>query len=214
MAGPDDLAALLRAGDCHGVSDLIGRYYPGMVRLARSVVSTQQLAEDVVQDTWLAVLTGIDAFEGRSSLRTWVYAVLLNRARSAANGDARRRAVEQPGPAGHGVDPLDGRFHPTGHPDAGHWALPPSVRFLPEERAETGELRLRLRDALERLPPRQRQVVLLRDVEGVDADEVCHLLEIDLGNLRVLLHRGRAKLRAEIEHYLTDTAPGSARRSS
>ncbi|NLU82512.1 RNA polymerase sigma factor [Rhodococcus sp. HNM0569] len=177
----------------------IAEWYPGMLRFARTMVSAE-IAEDVVQETWIAVLSGMERFEGRSSLRTWVYAVLRNKARKALGTEVRRRDREAER-LDDEIDPLAGRLHPPGHPDAGHWSLPPSARFVPEERAVAAELREKVRQALEMLPPRQRQVVQLRDVEGFSPEEVCELLGLDAGNQRILLHRGRGKLRAHIECY-------------
>jgi RNA polymerase sigma-70 factor (ECF subfamily) len=171
--------------------------YPGMLRFASTLCSAQA-AEDIVQETWIAVLHGIEKFEGRASLRTWIYAVLRNKALKALGSEIRRRDIE----AEHDeIDPLAGRLYPDGHPDAGHWSVPPSARFIPEEYAVAAELREKVREALDRLPLRQRQVVYLRDVEGLDSGEVCELLGLDQGNQRLLLHRGRGKLRAHIECY-------------
>jgi RNA polymerase sigma-70 factor, ECF subfamily len=181
------------------LAEQIATLYPAMIRFARTIVPPA-LAEDVVQETWIAVLKGANTFEGRSTLRTWIYAVLRNKARQALGSEIRRRTVETE-EATDESDPLAGRLHPPGHPDAGHWSVPPSARFTPEERTVTAELRRKVLEALDKLPPRQRRVVLLRDVEGFSAEAVCELLDIDPGNQRMLLHRGRAKLRAHIECY-------------
>jgi RNA polymerase sigma-70 factor (ECF subfamily) len=186
-------------GDAIWTAEQIAEFYPGMVRFARTMLPAS-VVEDVVQETWIAVLKGIERFEGRASLRTWIYAVLRNKARRALGIETRRRDREE-AELSDEVDPLAGRLHPAGHPDAGHWSVPPSTRFIPEERAAVSELREKVREALDRLPERQRQVVLLRDVEGFSADEVCELLDIDPGNQRILLHRGRGKLRAHLECY-------------
>jgi RNA polymerase sigma-70 factor (ECF subfamily) len=196
MTAPDDTEL---TGDQLLLAEQIASLYPAMLRFARTIVPPA-VAEDVVQETWIAVLKGADAFEGRSTLRTWIYAVLRNKARQALGSEIRRRTREVEEAAGE-CDPLAGRLHPPGHPDAGHWSVPPSARFIPEERAVTAELRQKVFEALEKLPPRQRTVVLLRDVEDFSADEVCDLLDLDPGNQRILLHRGRAKLRAHIECY-------------
>jgi RNA polymerase sigma-70 factor (ECF subfamily) len=186
-------------GDAIWTAEQIAELYPGMVRFARTMLPAS-VVEDVVQETWIAVLKGIERFEGRATLRTWIYAVLRNKARRALGIETRRRDREE-AELSDEVDPLAGRLHPAGHPDAGHWSVPPSTRFIPEERAAVSELREKVREALDRLPERQRQVVLLRDVEGFSADEVCELLDIDPGNQRILLHRGRGKLRAHLECY-------------
>jgi RNA polymerase sigma-70 factor (ECF subfamily) len=198
--GPEDLPESIRRGDQTVTAEQIGKLYPGMLRFARTLIPAPSLAEDVVQETWIAVIQGIDSFEGRSSFTTWIYAVLRNKARLSLGREMRRRDFEGQQIAEE-ADPLEGRIHPAGHPDAGHWSLPPSARFIPEERAATAELRGEVRKAMEKLPPRQRQVVLLRDVEGLTPEEVCGLLDLDAGNQRILLHRGRAKLRAYIECY-------------
>ncbi|MGW3624859.1 RNA polymerase sigma factor [Streptomyces sp. NPDC000880] len=187
------------AGERLLLAEQIASLYPGMLRFARTIVPPA-LAEDVVQETWIAALKAVHTFEARSSLRTWIYAVLRNKARQALGSEIRRRTVETEEATDEG-DPLAGRLHPPGHPDAGHWSLPPSTRFIPEERAVTAELRVKVLEALDKLPQRQRSVVLLRDVEGFSAEEVCDLLDLDPGNQRILLHRGRAKLRAHIECY-------------
>ncbi|MGA9870731.1 MAG: RNA polymerase sigma factor [Rhodococcus sp. (in: high G+C Gram-positive bacteria)] len=181
-------------------AEQIAEMYPGMLRFARTMCSAG-VAEDIVQETWIAVLNGIEAFEGRASLKTWVYAVLRNKARRAVGNEIRRRDLETPDNGSEESDPLAGRLHHAGHPDAGHWSLPPSARFIPEERTIAAELREKVRLALDRLPPRQQQVVYLRDVEGFSPEEVCELLGLDQGNQRILLHRGRGKLRAHIECY-------------
>lgn len=186
-------------GNATWTAEQIAELYPGMVRFARTMLPAS-VVEDVVQETWIAVLKGIERFEGRSTLRTWIYAVLRNKACRALGIETRRRDREE-AELSDEVDPLAGRLHPAGHPDAGHWSVPPSTRFIPEERAAVSELREKVREALDRLPERQRQVVLLRDVEGFSADEVCELLDIDPGNQRILLHRGRGKLRAYLECY-------------
>lgn len=177
----------------------VGELYPSMVRFARTMAPAP-VAEDVVQETWIAVLQGIERFEGRSSFRTWVIAVLHNKLRHALRAENRRRDCERE-EMGDDVDPLADRLHPPGHPDAGHWSLPPSARFIPEAGAVAAELREKLREALDKLPPRQRQVVYVRDVLGFTVQETCELLDLDPANQRILLHRGRAKLRAEIECY-------------
>jgi RNA polymerase sigma-70 factor (ECF subfamily) len=186
-------------GDAIWTAKQIAELYPGMVRFARTMLP-DSVVEDVVQETWIAVLNGIERFEGRATLRTWIYAVLRNKSRRALGIETRRRNREE-AELSDEVDPLAGRLHPAGHPDAGHWSVPPSTRFVPEERAAVSELREKVREALDRLPERQRQVVLLRDVEGFSADEVCELVDIDPGNQRILLHRGRGKLRAHLECY-------------
>ena len=195
----------LRDGDERTFAELVERLTPAMLAVAAGYVPGRTVAEDVVQETWLAVLTGLDRFEGRSSLRTWVFSILLNLARS--RGARERRSIpfssafpeDETGPT---VDP--GRFRPQGEEWPGHWATPPRPWDLPESALLSHEVRTRLRTALDALPPRQRTVVHLRDVQGLDADEVCALLDIEPGNQRVLLHRGRAKLRQVLEDYMNE----------
>ncbi len=194
-AGDDDALLLeaLRAGDERAFLELVDRHQPAMLRLARTFVSSAAVAEEVVQDTWLGVLRGIDRFAGRSSLQTWLLAILVNRARSTGVSESRSVAI------GDAVPAVDrSRFDA-----AGAWASPP--RHWVEEshdRLAAAAASGVLRAALEELPQRQRQVVLLRDVEGLTNDEVCAALDISDGNQRVLLHRGRSRLREALELQL------------
>lgn len=189
---PEEVALLarLRAGDEAAFVTLVDRHHDAMVRLASTFVASRALAEEVAQDTWLGLLRGIDRFEGRSSLRTWLLSILVNRARTTAVREARSIAIGDPTPA------LDrSRFDETGG-----WATPPEHWVEDaEERLGAAALASRLRVALDGLPARQRAVVMLRDVDGLDGDEVCTVLAISSGNMRVLLHRGRAALREAIE---------------
>jgi len=183
------LLARLRAGDEDAFAALVARHDGALRRVARGFVRTPSAADDVVQETWLAVVRGLEGFEGRSSLRTWIFRILVNRARSRAVGDARsvpfsaleaddRPAVE---PAAFGAD--------------GRWtSAPPRLDTDPETSLLRGELREQLLGAVERLAPAQRVVITLRDLAGLPAEEVCELLEISDGNQRVLLHRARARV--------------------
>jgi RNA polymerase sigma-70 factor, ECF subfamily len=183
----------LRSGDERAFGALIDRYHGSMVRLALSFVPSRAVAEEVVQDTWLGVLRGLSSFEGRSSLKTWLFSILVNRARTAGAREARSIPVADAGPV---VDAS--RFGPSGA-----WAEPPEHWIEEaESRVEAEKLRHLLRTAIEALPARQREVVLLRDVEGLSSAEVCQVLAISEGNQRVLLHRGRGKLRQTIETAL------------
>ena len=199
-----ELLAGLRRRDEAAFMELVERYHQPLVRLARSFVSTPAAAEDVVQETWLGVLNGIDRFEGRSSLKTWIFRILTNRAKTRGVRDARvvpfsALAADEAG-AGPSVEPE--RFHEPGHRIAGHWAVPPQPWAEGgEERALSRETREVIREAIDALPPAQRAVISLRDVEGVEADEVCDLLELTEGNQRVLLHRARTKVRRALEDY-------------
>jgi len=197
--GTDEwLIEALRAGDEEAFEQLVHRYHGPLMRLARGYVASQGVAEEVVQDTWLAVLDGIDRFRGASSLKTWIFSILIKRA--TTRGVRERRSV-----------PFSS-LHPTADDDGpsvrsdrfgadGHWAVPPRPFDLPEDRAGLLELRAYIRAALAALPERQRIVVALRDVEGLSSDEVCGLLHLSVENQRVLLHRGRARLQAALAEY-------------
>ena len=201
----DDVALVtrLRAGDEQTFAALVDGWSGWMLRLARQHVATLSVAEEVVQETWLAVLEGLDRFRGEASLRTWVYRILVNQAKG--RGVRERRTVpfaslapEDDGPT---VDPA--RFQGAGEPFPGGW------RQFPEEWPEQVALSREVHDvvtgALTGLPARQRLVVALRDLDGQSAEEVCDLLDISAGNQRVLLHRGRAVVRAHLERYFSDT---------
>jgi RNA polymerase sigma-70 factor, ECF subfamily len=179
----------LRDGDEAAFVTLVDRYHEPMVRLARSMVSSQAVAEEAVQDTWLGVVRGIERFEGRSSIKTWLFRILVNRARTA--GAREERSV--PLDAEYAVDPA--------HFDArGQW-VEPVERWRQEfdERLESAVWAPILRSALAQLPARQRTVVVLRDVEGLTSDEVCSVLGISGGNQRILLHRGRSRMREMLD---------------
>ncbi len=187
------LLARLRAGDEDAFLALVSRHQPTMMRLARSFVSSPQVAEEVVQDTWLGVLRGIDRFAGRSSIRTWLLRILVNRARSTGASESRSVAIGDADPA---VDVS--RF------DAGGAWMSPPRHWVEEsqDRVVAESASGLIRAALEALPPRQREVVVLRDVDGLTSDEVCRVLDISEGNQRVLLHRGRSRLRQALETEL------------
>lgn len=189
---PDaDLLSRLRSGDESAFAALVRRYHSGLLAVARSMVDSWAVAEEAVQDTWLAVVRGVERFEGRSTFKTWMFRILANRCRSAAAKERRAPTATSDDGA---VVPAD-RFGP-----AGAWTTPP----LPwaeeaEDRLVAEQLADRARACLDGLPAAQRQAVLLRDVEGLDAAEVCAVLGVTAGHLRVLLHRGRARVRAMLE---------------
>jgi RNA polymerase sigma-70 factor (ECF subfamily) len=184
------LLGLLRAGDEQAFVALVRRHHAAMLRLACAYVPSVAVAEEVVQDTWVGVLRGIASFEGRSSVRTWLFRILVNRARTAGVREARSVAVGDVEPA---VDAA--RFDSTGH-----WAAPPEHwTQLADDRLHAAKVADRIRSAVEELPPRQRQVVTLRDIDGMTGDEVCAVLEISEANQRVLLHRGRSRVRQVLE---------------
>jgi len=191
---PDaELLGRLRAGDEQAFVALVERYNGSMLRLASSFVPSRAVAEEVVQETWLGLLRGLVAFEGRSSLKTWLFSILVNRARSAGVRESRSVPVADAGPV---VDAS--RFGPSGA-----WSVPPEHWIEEaESRVDAAKLAGLLRPALDGLPARQREVVLLRDVEGLTSTEVCTVLSISEANQRVLLHRGRGKLRQVLETEL------------
>jgi RNA polymerase sigma-70 factor (ECF subfamily) len=180
------LVARLQAGDEAAFTDLVRRYQPQLLRLAEATVGSRAVAQEVTQDTWLAVVRGVDRFEGRSSFKTWLFHILLNRARTTAGKEQR---------AGRPAEDAGERFDASGA-----WADPPEPwSDRAEDQLVAAELADRVKQLLPRLPDAQRQVVLLRDVDGLPAPEVCQMLGLTEGNQRVLLHRGRARLRALLE---------------
>jgi RNA polymerase sigma-70 factor (ECF subfamily) len=208
-----DIALLerLRDGDEQAFMELVERHHAALLRLAMRYVADRAVAEEVVQETWVAVLRGIDRFEGRSSLKTWIFSILVNRAKSI--GARERRTVpfssleQQVGEDEPSVDPA--RFRPSGDPLAGAWAQPPrSWGALPDQRALEAETRRLVDKAIADLPPSQRMVVSLRDVQGFSAAEVADLMEISAINQRVLLHRARSKVRQALELYFDEEATG------
>ncbi len=196
-----ELVDALRAGDERVFADLVDRYSPGMLALARRYVSTREVAEDVVQDTWIALLKGIDGFEGRSSLRTWLFRVLVNIAKTRGVRDKRTTpfdvSAEDGAPTVHPQ-----RFRPATDRWPGHWVRFPQTWIdSPERNLLAAEALALVQTELRRLPEQQALVVALRDVEGYDSNEVCALLELTAANQRVLLHRGRARIREALAGY-------------
>ena len=196
------LVAALREGDESAFLEVVRRYHSSMLRVAQVFVRTAAVAEEVVQETWLAVLEGISRFEGRSSLRSWIFRIVANRARTRASKEARTEPFSSFEEEGEGQAAVDeSRFNPADHPRwPGHWSAPPTP--WADERLLTRETLGLLREVMEKLPPMQKQVIVLRDVEGCSADEVCLALDISDANQRVLLHRARSKVRAELEGHL------------
>ncbi len=193
------LLVRLRDGDESAFSELVSRHHATMVRVARSYVSSDAVAEEVTQETWLGVLKGLDRFEQRSSLRTWLFSILVNRALTRGQREARSVPFSSLAPADEDASPTVAaeRFASDGA-----WASPPRPFELPQERAAALELRERLREALGKLPERQAVVVTVHDVEGLESDEVAKVLGLSVNNVRVLLHRGRAKLQAALAEYV------------
>jgi RNA polymerase sigma-70 factor, ECF subfamily len=202
MCGEAALVVRLQAGDEAAFRDLVRRHDRAMRRLALSYVRTGAVADEVVQETWLAVIRGLASFERRSSLKTWIFRILVNRAQT--RGARERRVVpfssltvDDDDPA---VDP--DRFLPPGHPVAGYWSATPTRFFeLPEERLLTAEAVGLIAQAIAGLPDRQRRVIELRDVEGWEPAEVCDSLGLSPENQRVLLHRARSTVRGILEEY-------------
>ena len=205
----DDDAQLLlalRRRDEQAFTTLVDRYHARLVRLASLFVSNQAVAEEVDQETWIGVLQGIDRFEGRSSFRTWLFRILTNQAKRRGQREAR----SLPFAAFSQADADDGepavapeRFLPASDEWAGHWvSYPQNWRETPEERFLSHETRALVQQAIETLPPQQRIVITLRDVEGFPSAEVCNALAISETYQRVLLHRARSKVRGQLERYL------------
>ena len=206
LADEASLVERLRNFDESAFADLVDRYHASLVRLARMHVNNEASAQEVVQETWLAVLRGIGSFEARSSLKTWIYRIAVNRAITRAERDGRMinfsalvdREVEDDAPA---VEPE--RFLPPDHPKwpghwaarIGHWSDTPENQLLSDETRRVIDI------AIEKLPPAQQQVIRLRDLEGFDSPEVCNILGVTETNQRVLLHRARSRVRAALERY-------------
>ena len=204
VVSPDEtkLLAALRDGDEAAFRELVSMYHSSLLRVAQIYVSSRAQAEEVVQETWLAVLQGLDRFEGRSSLKTWIFSILANRAKTRAVRERRTipfsalNPERVPEPA---VDPE--RFRDAEDPRwPGHWASPPQP--WPDDKLVAAETRGKLAGAIDALPGNQRAVISLRDLEGWSSEEVCNALGISETNQRVLLHRARAKVRTALEEYL------------
>jgi RNA polymerase sigma-70 factor (ECF subfamily) len=201
MGDDIELVGRLRTGDERAFGEIVRAWSPMLLRVAGSFVTTHASAEECVQEAWLAVIRGLDGFEGRSRLRTWVVGIVVNVARRRAERDGRvvpwAPLEEESGPT---VDPR--RFRPSGERWAGGWTEQGAPReWDPETVLLAGEAMERLTRGLAELPARQRAVVTLYDVHGLTTDEVCAALELSPGNQRVLLHRGRARLRQLLEDY-------------
>jgi len=188
VSDPDvELLGALRAGDESAFATLVSRYHMRMLRLAESFVPSRSVAEEVVQDTWLGVVKGIHRFEGRSTVKTWLFRILVNRAKATGAREPRNAALDD-------GDGLDGRFDASGH-----WNQPPEPWSAVDSRLDANEIAARVKQCLPQLPDGQRQVLVLRDIEGVDSADVCDLLGISATNQRVLLHRARSQVRGLLE---------------
>jgi RNA polymerase sigma-70 factor (ECF subfamily) len=200
----EHLVARLRAGDEEAFRRLVREWHTSMLRVAQIFVPTRAVAEEVVQEAWLRVLGALDRFEGRSTLKTWVFRILVNTAKTRAQREARTipfSALHDPARVPEAAVDAD-RFLADDDPHhPGGWAAPP--RALPEERLIASETRERLAAAIDALPANQRAVISLRDVEGWTSEEVRNALDLSEVNQRVLLHRARAKVRTALEDYFS-----------
>ncbi len=210
LASADDLSLLeqLRSGNEEAFVVLIDRYAPAMLRLSMVYVKAWAVAEEVVQETWMAVLEGLGRFEGRSSLKTWMFRILTNRAKTRAQREGRSipfssLEVRDPDHVERAVDPE--RFWSADHRWPGGWvSFPSNWEEMPEDRMLSQETRARIQQAIEALPPNQREILILRDIEGWKAEETCSFLGISEVNQRVLLHRARSKVRGVLEQYFEE----------
>ncbi|TAL10072.1 MAG: sigma-70 family RNA polymerase sigma factor [Nitrospirae bacterium] len=202
------LLQALRNGDEAAFALLVDRYHGQLLRLAMAFVASRAIAEEVVQETWIGVLEGLARFEGRSSLKTWIFRILTNQAKTRGVRESRTVPFS---PLGNddadkpSVDPT--RFLTSGY-FVDHWASPPTPwdEATPERLLLSKECGQRLEQAIEALPPAQRQVLVLRDVDGLSSEEVCNVLALSETNQRVLLHRARSRVRRALERYLEGDA--------
>ena len=199
------LLARLRQGDEGAFAELVTRHHSALIRMAMGHVADREVAEEVVQDTWMAVIEGLDRFEGRSSLRTWIFGIMIHKAKDRGVREKRHvnfssfESVDDEGE--EAVDPS--RFHQSGE-WAGHWAFPPQPwdDQTPEKLMASQQAVSAMQKAIEALPKNLKEVLILRDVEGIEAKEVCELLKITETNLYVRLHRARERVRQAVETYL------------
>jgi RNA polymerase sigma-70 factor (ECF subfamily) len=211
------LLARLGRGEEAAFAALVDQLQGRLYAFARTFTTSPALAEDIVQETWLAVIRGLGGFEGRSSLRTWIFGILVRRAKTVASREARRPEVPYPGANGHGEN--SGEEWDLGYGRRGLWERAPAPWGLEDPAAvfQTKEALEIIDQAVREMPETQRQVVLLRDVEGLESADACNILGLSETNQRVLLHRGRARVRRALDRYLqgqTDLAgplTGSAR---
>ena len=209
VASVDDsrLVEALRDRDERAFEQLTREYNASLLRVAQIYVTSRAVAEEVVQETWLGVLKGIERFEARSSLKTWIFRILTNIAKTRAQREGRTlpfSALERPGAVPEpAVDPE--RFLPPEHERwPGHWSAKPEP--WPEDRLLAAEARTVVEEAIEGMPPAQRAVISLRDIEGWSSEETCNALGVTETNQRVLLHRARSKVRRALENYVSEAA--------
>jgi len=215
MTDEQRLIASLKAGDERAFAWLLDEYSSSLLRVAMTHVATRTVAEEVVQETWLGVINGIDRFEGRSSLKTWIFRILTNTASTRGQRERRMVPFSSLAAADDDESSVDAdRFFPPDHaryPD--HWAIGPTAWEAPEDGLLAGETREVILRAIDDLPEAQRTVVTLRDVEGWPPEEVCEVLHVSDGNQRVLLHRARTRIRSALETYfgaVEETVPAGA----
>jgi RNA polymerase sigma-70 factor (ECF subfamily) len=208
-ADETNLIDALRRGNEQAFASLVRRYYDAMLGVAMNYVSSRAVAEEVVQETWLGVLNGLDQFEARSSLKTWIFRILINRAKTCVGREGRTlpfSSMEErsENPTELSVDPA--RFHTADHPTSPHhWRTPPRIwGESPEEWLLSAETQTLIRRAIDGLPHSQRDVISMRDIEGWESKEVSAILSISEANQRVLLHRARSRVRRALEEYFED----------
>jgi RNA polymerase sigma-70 factor (ECF subfamily) len=199
-----ELLARLRAGDEDAFESLVQAYHGTLIAIATTYVRTRAVAEEVVQEAWLGVVKGLDRFEGRSSLKTWILSILVNKARGRGAREARSVPFSSIASDEEGEPAVDAdRFRRPGEAFAGHWsAYPADWSQLPDEKLLGRETLEVVKRRIESLPEAQRTVITMRDIAGASAEEVCDVLEISPENQRVLLHRARSKVRAALERHL------------
>jgi RNA polymerase sigma-70 factor (ECF subfamily) len=199
-----ELLGRLRAGDASAFEMLVDKYSGTMSAVARRYVKTREVAEEIVQETWLGVLKGLDRFEGRSSLKTWILRILVNTAMTRGGREARTAPFSSLVPADEEEPAVEAeRFRLPGDAFAGHWTqYPGDWSSLPEEGLLGRETLDVVKRAIEELPEGQRSVIAMRDIAGCSAEEVCDALDVSAGNQRVLLHRARSHVRAALERHL------------
>jgi RNA polymerase sigma-70 factor (ECF subfamily) len=210
------LLEALRRGDEDAFATVVDKYSGSLVRLAMAFVPSRAVAEEVVQETWIGVLEGLSRFEGRSSFKTWLFRILTNRAKTRGQRESRYESFSFKG--GPGDDSPDPAVDPDRFVKSGfwvdHWATPPDAwdAQTPERILLSKEGRKQIDDAIQMLPERQRQVMTLRDIEGLTSNEICNILDLSETNQRVLLHRARSRVRQEFERYLRPNIGGSWKR--
>jgi RNA polymerase sigma-70 factor (ECF subfamily) len=195
--------AALRRGDEQAFTRLVDRYYAPMVHVAHAYVATNEAAEDAVQDAWTAIIEGLDRFEGRSSLKTWLFRVVINKAMTTGGREARSVPLSSVGPDESSVDPT--LFKPSGR-WSGWWLTENAVTDLPDRFLLAKETRAVIDAVIATLPANQRLVITLRDGQGFSAEEACHLLDVSGPDQRVLLHQARTRVRAALQGCVTEGA--------